>query len=231
MQKESNLSDIYYLRKYFTILGLTGYTGSGCTEVAELLTRGFDESLYPKPTLPKDHVEKMTSRKYKITYDFARNNFTPYVLIQYRHLFTWAILLHSFEDLIQFLSQEQMYNQLLEYFGNKMVTYDAEIEALIKIKSVYDHYAKLVGEITKQMLDQSPNSYDLLYNTFFSTDFEKFSVQFHDAFKITSFIKHYKLFQLISNNIRQNGNPYIIRVSKEKGQPVFIILPIYLIIL
>ena len=46
-----NLSNIYSLRQKFTIIAITGRTGSGCTEIAKALANGFvaDSNIYPQP--------------------------------------------------------------------------------------------------------------------------------------------------------------------------------------
>ena len=49
MTKGIDLSQIYNLRNNFTVIGLTGQIGSGCSEVAEQLERGFKEGKYEDP--------------------------------------------------------------------------------------------------------------------------------------------------------------------------------------
>ena len=41
MSKEIDLSHIYNLRNNFTVIGLTGQIGSGCSEIAKQLVEGF----------------------------------------------------------------------------------------------------------------------------------------------------------------------------------------------
>ena len=45
-----DLSHIYSLRNNFTLIGLTGQIGSGCSEVAEQLSNGFRYERLRRPT-------------------------------------------------------------------------------------------------------------------------------------------------------------------------------------
>ena len=49
MCKGIDLSELYSLRKDFTIIALTGRTGSGCTTVAKQISEGFNPKNFPDP--------------------------------------------------------------------------------------------------------------------------------------------------------------------------------------
>lgn len=72
MSKALNLSHIYNLRNNFTIIGLTGQVGSGCSEVAEQLSRGFR---YPDFEDPLDvGLDRNTS-------EFKHNSYRKYRIV------------------------------------------------------------------------------------------------------------------------------------------------------
>lgn len=90
------MKNIYSLRKSFTIIGLTGAMGSGCSETAELLTKDidyfFDET---KLRMPKDIPLKdkegeliydnvLFQRKYQICFNYMSKNWSRYVFIDYK---------------------------------------------------------------------------------------------------------------------------------------------------
>lgn len=91
------LDTLYSLRKNFTIIGLTGRIGSGCSEVAKILS---DKSFIDKIDISKwnlnmDNPEDIKS---KICYDFLRfpGNFNAYEVVEYKSI----ILLHLLHESI-----------------------------------------------------------------------------------------------------------------------------------
>jgi uridine kinase len=74
MDKALDLSHIYNLRNNFTIIGLTGQIGSGCSEVAEQLSRGFKYSDFDDPlevgldNFNPPKIKPNEFRKYRIVY-------------------------------------------------------------------------------------------------------------------------------------------------------------------
>lgn len=83
--------DIYTLRDSFTIIGLTGRTGSGCTRFSEIISKEVkfeDNPMLRTPNeiqfdsnLPDNNV--IFKRKYSICYNFFKNNREKYKTISY----------------------------------------------------------------------------------------------------------------------------------------------------
>lgn len=102
------MKNIYSLRKNFTIIGLTGAMGNGCSELAELLTKDkdvfFDNSKLRKPEeislkdangeLIYDNV--LFQRKYQVCYNYMQKNWSKYVFIDYKK----ALLFYCFNYFI-----------------------------------------------------------------------------------------------------------------------------------
>src|SRR5258705_12708733 len=110
MSKGMDLSHIYNLRNNFTIIGLTGQIGSGCSEVAEQLCKGFNYKDFEDPIEvgidPITREFKHNSyRKYRITYNYAKykDNFKGYSKINYKDVLLIFLLQYSFEDFVSFL--------------------------------------------------------------------------------------------------------------------------------
>ena len=74
-----NLDHIFDLRKKFTIIGLTGKTGSGCSNIATLLTHGFTEDNFTDPReifrMFRNNYIHNAYRSHIICYNYAKNNF------------------------------------------------------------------------------------------------------------------------------------------------------------
>lgn len=98
------MEQIYSLRKNFTIIGLTGTMGSGCSKLAELLTKEkeifFDEKMLRKPETIQLKAENgdaiyenvLFQRKYQICYNFMLKNWGKYVIIDYnKALFLYCL--------------------------------------------------------------------------------------------------------------------------------------------
>lgn len=102
------MKNIYSLRKNFTIIGLTGAMGNGCSELAELLTKNKDSFFdYSKLRKPEDipltdnkgeliYDNVLFQRKYKICYNYMQKNWSKYVFIDYKK----ALLFYCFNYFI-----------------------------------------------------------------------------------------------------------------------------------
>ena len=79
---------IFAEQKDFIIIGLTGRTGCGCSTVAKLLCMDFN-GLQP----PMDsRIDTNSDRQNKIVYDYAKTAWTPFRLIEMKHIiFTFVL--------------------------------------------------------------------------------------------------------------------------------------------
>ena len=117
MSKGIDLSHIYNLRNNFTIIGLTGQIGSGCSDVAEQLSKGFNnrdfQQLHEVGINPETSEIKHNSyRKYRIVYNYAKDNFKGYSRINYKDVLVIFLLQSSFADFINFLQSSELKNEL-----------------------------------------------------------------------------------------------------------------------
>ena len=86
MSKESTpIQEIYNESNDFVLIGLTGRTGSGCSTVAKMLerTKFNDLQLLDPKTIG---FEKTEERKYKIVYDYAKENWDPFQVIEVKNV-------------------------------------------------------------------------------------------------------------------------------------------------
>ena len=61
---------IFAERKDFIIIGLTGRTGCGCSTVAKLLCKSFEDM---QPPIPSDN-ESIEGREYSILYEYTKTS-------------------------------------------------------------------------------------------------------------------------------------------------------------
>ncbi|GAA6767040.1 hypothetical protein AAFH68_29880 [Flavobacterium sp. CGRL1] len=78
----TKLDQLYSLRKNFTIIGLTGRTGSGCSDLAEILSESFES--IENIRKPNDLDLSVFQRKYQIVYNYTSQNWKSYKVIEYK---------------------------------------------------------------------------------------------------------------------------------------------------
>lgn len=109
MEKEENsiISNIYHLRENFAIIGLTGRTGSGCSTIAKLFSNSnFGKLNSPVPSEEHDGISN-DERKYKILYNFAKENWKPFTVITVSDIIFYFVLTLSFDDFINSIADAE----------------------------------------------------------------------------------------------------------------------------
>ena len=86
--------ELFGNRKKFIIIGLTGRTGSGCTTVAELLSKDWNDFKAPKSMADDSSINE--ARKYKIAFNFSEKNWKKFHVIQIRDVITSFIIENNF---------------------------------------------------------------------------------------------------------------------------------------
>lgn len=188
MKTGIDLKNIYELRKSFTIIGLTGRTGSGCSEVAKLLEKGFNISDY---LMPIKNSENNTDRKYKIVYNYAKENFKQYFLIEYKHV----ISLYIFSQNLDFV-KNYLIDNFKELNENNLAFLDNCFEKINPQLKHFDFYnpQSIISE-----------NIDKLYDIFTSDLFINCTKTFQDNLNNISPVLRIKVMQLLSNNVREGG--------------------------
>lgn len=217
------LDEIYSLRDNFLVIGLTGKNSAGCTKIANLLSiRTFDEFLEKngnrRSVEPKyNNFKHNSERKYRIVYNFLKDNWKPFKIINYNKVLFYIIMNEPFDDFINFLSN----------FKDKL-DFSKEI---VDLKTLKDDYLKIQNKRFKQLknistiftfvgkaknFDVSKNiDYLQLYYTFYTPDFHTFSNRVHKILKKYSQLKRIKLLERISENLRKSGKPFVSEQSEE----------------
>ncbi len=220
MSKAIDLSQIYSLRNNFTVIGLTGQIGSGCSEVAEQLSRGFDYKDFEDPREvgidPKTLEFKHNSfRKYRIVYNYAKDksNFKSFSRINYKDVLIIFLLQNSFENFIAFLKSPELIKELEAEVRNANeaivpnANFDSEVQILNKLKTQFESLSEEYRSINIQGLKDIKN-WNELYNFYFNSQFLPFCDDIHTVLRNNSRVKRNKLLQIISTNLRRSGNPF-----------------------
>ena len=226
MSKAIDLTHIYNLRSNFTVIGLTGQIGSGCSEVAEQLSRGFKYSDFEDPLEvgidPKTFDFKHNSyRKYRIAYNYAKHkdNFKGFSRIDYKDILVTFLLQNSFDDFINFLKSTELNKELEAIVPN--ASFNEEAQMLIELKPQFNALSEKYKSIKIQNIKVN-NNWNELYNFFFNSEFLPFCNAIHTKLRKNSRVKRNKFLQIISTNLRRSGDPF--KFSEPKADNIFTIV-------
>jgi len=210
MKKGTDLSPIYRHRSDFTIIGMTGRTGSGCSKIAMQLAKGYgDGADYPDPEDCNIEPGNNSYRKYNIIRKFAMENFRGYNLIRYKDVLTLFLLKYDYAEFIQFLNSPTLANAFARSGLEVKSNFTREIKSLDKLAETFEKFRISLSYI--DLSDRNENKgFNELYNLFFESEFQNFSTEFHKILEKGSLMKRNKLLQVIANNLRCSGDPYTI---------------------
>ncbi|AEW86014.1 Deoxycytidylate deaminase [Flavobacterium columnare ATCC 49512] len=247
---QNKLQQLYSLRKNFTVIGLTGRVGSGCSQIANALSnkdfidkvkynsKSFEESLKPEDI------------KYKICADYLsfEGNYKPFHVISYKDVLLLHLLHYgsiNSNDIIQAIdkiidiifqngekgkiSQTLISNLKKEGFTNR---FDKEIDSELQIKikeylmkdelwySTFNNRKDKLKEFLKSKRD-CRKIYDFYY-----TFFESFSKGFFEVLNEYNIVKKTRLVHDLANNLREHGtveNLVLVKENEKTLEHIYIV--------
>lgn len=201
-----DISKLYSLRKDFTVIGLTGRTGSGCSKIADLFSSELDKLL--EEVRKPSEFEGIFKLKYKIIYDYItyEGNWIPFTKIKYVDVLLFYITNHLRVDLREVKKLLSLY-----YYKDKEQTSKNEQKKLEnELLRVLIKHSILITEIKnvrirEKMLEKRLIKLEAL---FFSSTFEEYK---RDIFKVLEdfhYVKTRILLHKVSCHIRKTGHSY-----------------------
>lgn len=201
----TKLDQLYSLRKNFTIIGLTGRTGSGCSDIASLLSKPFNDcnKVIRKPG---DIDISVFQRKYQIVYKYTEQNWKQYNVIQYRKVLFLLLLPKLYKNpKNKLLYDYYRYRLSIESSDEKINLIRDKITTLIfKNKDLIEQIIE-IGDLTKVRIK---NKLELLNNIFWGSEFNKFADDVNDCLKEGGEIERIMLLHHTANNFRKSGRPF-----------------------
>ncbi|HMK16845.1 MAG TPA: hypothetical protein VK492_01490 [Chitinophagaceae bacterium] len=202
------LDQLYSLRTGFTVIGLTGRTGSGCTKIAERLAGTFEKLSDRGLRDEKDFTDKVFERKYSICRKFLSypGNWQPYEVIRYTNVLLF-FLLHKYGG-----DSEKTKKLFIENFKlDKAEDNTTIVDKLMNhIKIIDSSHAPLIKKI-KELPDFSKIKSDTelkdLHDLFFSKDFAGLTDKIFEALERYGYFRTRLLLHWVSCNIRSSGDP------------------------
>lgn len=206
----TKLDELYSLRETFSVIGITGRSGSGCTDVARILAKDFKDL---EITRPKEMSQIIQERKYEIVYNFSRSNWITYNTIEYKNV---LILL-----LIQNVSHRAFSQHLKNYF-RKSFSHETdekyvsklhkELYAVFKYHSPIIRKAKSFRSIDKLKREKKLKELAI----FFWGDFKHFAEQIDTILVKYGILERIFLLHHTASNFRKSGQPFKSEVVEFK---------------
>lgn len=208
-----DLSQLYSLRTDFTIIGLTGRTGSGCTMVSKMLTNDFQDikkSGLRDPLIDSNFDDPVFQNKYRISYNYLNhpNNWIKFDCINYKDVLLFIILKRIGKK------AKLLELPLLKHFkevkgeDNTKIVNDllSELDVILnstKHKFIVDKFIAI--HKTKISVLKSRTSLLNLNNIFFSSEFKEISKDFFETLENFGYCRRTKFLHHIACNLRGHG--------------------------
>jgi deoxycytidylate deaminase len=213
------LKKLYSLRKDFTIIGLTGRVGSGCSEIAKWLSsENFNNDILNSV---KENSLETEEIKFKICCDYLShsNNWKPFHVINYKdvlllHLFHQGIyessntINNSIEKIIEIIFQNGENGEFKRFKNRFDFTIDVELKNQVivflnKNHLWYEKLSKLGCDELNVCLKEKKEDPDFF--SFYFNFFENFSKEFYEILNKYDITKRTRLVHDLSNNLREFG--------------------------
>jgi deoxycytidylate deaminase len=206
---QNKLEQLYSLRKNFTIIGLTGRTGSGCSELANVLSNNFNQISNIRK--PEDIDENVFQKKYKIIHNYTELNWKSYKVIEYKKVLFLLLLPELYKNPDNtILFDYYRYRLKDETTKEKIDNLKLEIKNLILSKKNIVKELKRIGNF--KTLKQ-PTNLKKLNDLFWGEDFNTLANNVNDILKTNGFIERVMLLHHTANNFRKSGKPFITNES------------------
>lgn len=221
------LNELYKHRTDFTIIGLTGRTGSGCTRIADLLTNDFDylkkEGL--KTDKEKDLIDDLIfKRKYEITFNYfdKTNNWTKFDLIKYRDVLIF-ILFNKCGD--NYASYSKLFDKY--YSLGKLKSVNKE-KLLLEIKEFVKTNSEILKKIKalKKIKDARVKKLDDIHDSYFNNLCTILAPKFNEILEKNGQFERTLFFHYLACDLRNYGTDFLLKNPNKDIKNIYFIAEI-----
>lgn len=213
------LKKLYSLRKDFTIIGLTGRVGAGCSEIATWLSsENFNNDILKSAKNSSVEAEEI---KFKICCDYLSHpdNWKPFHVIYYKdvlllHLFHQGIIEgnnnieNSIEKITEIIFQNGESGEFKRFTNRFDYVTDEDLrnqirDFLFSSNQWYEKLNKLGCDELNICLKEKKE--DPEFYSFYFSFFEEFSKEFYEILNKYDITKRTRLVHDLANNLREYG--------------------------
>lgn len=194
-------NSVFKQRRDTILLGLTGRTGSGCSFIASLLEKQYDELKSDFSEIPDGKITNEWRQK-RIINDFIKDNWNPFIVIKASDFIFYFLLLLTFDEFVEVIFH------LSGKSDKNGTNIDQEFKNRIEpIKEDFEKTRALVVACEEYFNTNNPTDH-LPLGWFDNLKFPELS-NFRQILKEKLSGEYYKLIvsnlQTLGNNIRKNG--------------------------
>ena len=191
--KHDAVEHLFAERKDFIIIGLTGRTGSGCSTIAGLLAKSFDDLQPPQPPKPGN----IEDREYGIVYNFSQTMWEQFKLIEMRCVIFTFMLEYDYAKFKAYV-KETFFEEL------NADEYETEYNKLHGLRISY----KAITDELNRKGENVPGGEDIaqFYFQLVPDFYRKFTRKLEKSL-------YTKILQQIGDNIRSSGEAFSSKIQ------------------
>lgn len=198
------LKQLYKHRTDFTIIGLTGRTGSGCTQISKLLNSNF-EILSQGLRDSSSFTDPIFKRKFDISKKYLQHgeNWNSFDIIKYKNV----LLLYVIKKIKG--NTKILQRILRDYYREDKIEDNTDLvnskfkDLLIVLENNKD-ILEDINRLTNFEKIRNKTSLLLLNEIFFGKDFRKFSEDFFSVLESENYFRRTLFFHIVASNIRNS---------------------------
>lgn len=199
------LKELYKHRTDFTIIGLTGRTGSGCSQISDLLSKDFI-NLSNGLREANSFSDPVFKRKFEITKNYLShgNNWQQYDIIEYKKVLLLYIVKKTGSDFFK------IRNLLNKYYRQSKAEDNKELvkKKFVELEETFVKHKTLLASINQLVSFETIKNTDsllLLNKIFFGKEFIEFTNDFMQILEAEgNYFRRTCLFHSVSCNIRKS---------------------------
>lgn len=206
--RHMKLDHLYSLRNNFTVIGLTGRTGAGCTQIAEILSNSFESLQQNGLRNEIDFEDYIFRQKYSICKNFLKHerNWIRYEVIQYKKVLLFYILnkyggnRSDIQELFKLYYREDKKDiniEMVEMLMRDIISIDLKFKDLINDIKSFESFSDRMEKSQLQKLN----------DIFWGDQYKDLSDQIFKALEQQGYFRSRMLLHKVACNIRKSGDP------------------------
>ena len=219
--KNNPLDTLYQLRSRSIVIALTGVTGSGCTTIADIMSRSFNDlKNYIRPI---DDIQKYRAQdnmreerfkhEYSICYNYCAHNYddnAKFKVIRYRNVLLYCVIKYFVEK-----DEKNIVNAFI-FALNDLLVFQKGKENEHKLLSLNEEVVEKCGlnegllakfEAIKDFKSNKNDYRRLTYDLFYSEPFSQFCENLFDCLKSGDYFAKNYLVHKLACAFRGHGSP------------------------